>query len=197
MQSPITPGPDNLPQTSEWDTAPPSNVAAHRASLFLWIVAAIELFGCACMSAMFAAISVLPDAQFAEAAAQQGADMAQMETVRKAGPMLAVVFIILGIVPGIAYAILAFFVRKRKSAAVTISLVLAVTQAIVLGIIFLTGLAQGILGANPVALTTNFVMFGTPLALLGAAIYWLYRTQSPAAAAHHLEPRDPWDDDSR
>lgn len=162
----------------------------------MWIISAIQVLGCSCMSAMFVAIAFISDEQFAEAAAKQSADPAAIDAVRKGGPMLALVFVILGVAPGVAYFVLAFFVRKRKRGAVTASMALAITQAIVFGVIFLSGVLQGITTANPVALTMNFLVFGTPLALLGATIYWLYRIQSPAAA-RPVEPRDPWDDDPR
>ena len=147
------------------------------------------------MSVMFAALSLVSEEQFAEAAAKQGADQAALDAVRKGGPMFALIFVVLGVAPGVAYFVLAFFVRKRKRGAITTSMALAVTQAIVIGVIFLSGLAQAVLAANPVALTTNCLVFGTPLALLGAAIYWLFRTQSPDLP-QRVEARDPWDDDS-
>jgi hypothetical protein len=174
-------GGDQPPLPSrEWDE-PAGPDPNFRAAVFVWIAGAVTMLmsGCCAMTAM-----MLGTVSLEELERVAGQPMPPQFT--QVQPMLAYVAIavlVMGFVPGVIYLVLGFGIRRGKLLPIRLAMVLAITQSIVLACLLLWDLAQAITAGNPMALTVSVLLMGTPLALLGFALRWLFAAQQQAASA--------------
>lgn len=179
--------PSSIPPTSsEWDQPSAGSVAqpAGRAAVQLWILAAVELVMFGCLSATASLLAFIPETEIRKALQPGQVSEEQMQMFLQAKEMaipVALTILILGLIPAIAYVILGFFVRLSRPNAIGTALLLAVTQSIVFGVLFLQGAIAAVMQHNPAQFTVDCLSFGTVLVLLGYAIKWLLRARSSAS----------------
>lgn len=179
------------PGLDQWHLAPDhgSPNLRHRAAVITWIIGSVQsvLFG-SCSALTTWAARLRPDEL------QGITNPEQLEQFSKFHPMLghvAITLFVLGVVPGIVYLMLGFAVRTGSTIATGTALVLAITQSIVLGTIFIHNVLTAVLAHDPVMLTVNALTLGSLLALLGFGIrsLWLARQ----CDRDNLEAQtDPW-----
>lgn len=162
--------------------------------MFLWIVAALEMTGFGCCSVAMAVASFVPADQLQEQL-QENPAAAEITVEQLRAIMLpgAIVFLVLGFLPGVAYLILGFFVRQGKTIAINFALLLLITQIIVFGIMMLAAVAQALIAGNPVQFTSNLLILGTLLAMLVATMRWLLRARNFQSQVLG-EQSDPWNE---
>lgn len=165
-----------------------------RAALFLWIVGGLQaVFFTSCAACMGIA-ALLPADQWQEVLAQQNQSLPQGVTPSQfQGAMLplAVLMFVLGVLPGIAYIVLAFFVRKAKPGAINLALLILITQMVVLGVMFLLNVGTGIVAGAPIQITVTVLTQGSLLAILFATARWLFKARSYGTEVIGQES-DPW-----
>ena len=195
MTNPILgqPHPTPPPGYNEWDMLAhgTSSGAAQRAALFTWIVAGVELVLFGGCSAAIAIISTVPLEEL-----RKMGDPAQIDQIAQIYPMLgaiAVVMFIFGFLPAIAYLILGFGVRAGKPLSITVTLVLAMTQCTVFGVLFINNTLASVQRGDPATLMLNVVTLGSLVGLLGytARLLWQMKQQANNNRAIHT---DPWNE---
>ncbi len=163
------------PYTDPWNL-PPIGVKARnlcrRAAAITWLIGAVQAVFFGTCTAVTAWAALLPLDQLRRVTSHE-----QFEQFSNIRPMLgaAVVTVgVLGFVPGVAYVILGFGVRRGHTAATRVVLVLATTQVIVFGTVFVHNVLTAIRTRNPTVLTFNAATLGSLLVLLGLAIRRLW-----------------------
>jgi len=184
---------ESQPPINEWDQVETvSSGQVRRAAWFVWGVGMLQavLFGCGAASSMVAA--AMPYEDLLAEMQKQGHDTTPFEQM---GPeffaILAGTLFFLGFLPGVAYLVLGFFVHKGNQRVMEFTLLLLLTQALVIGLVFLTGAAGSLFALDPIALTSNVLLFGTPFAVLCVTILQVYRARQEVSNA--IGPNiDPW-----
>lgn len=163
------------------------------------------LFGlCSCS---YALIAIIPIDEVASQGAISADHMRAWEQFKPHSLMLATTTFVLGCVPGVCYLLLGFGVRRGQRGMTIASLILAMTQAIVCGLVLLLSLIEGFRRGEPLAITIPVLTFGTLLGLLVFLCVWLFRALRVTAytgygptdprLVEHYDPRNPWDDPQR
>jgi len=181
---------------TEWDQ-PKATGFAHpptKAAWFVWIIGLLQVVLLGCCSTAYLTLSLLPEDQLKEAIEQQTSDPAITEAFNQdMFRMVAGLCFFLGFVPGVLYLILGFGVQKSKPNWTSFTILLLITQAIVLGVLTLAGIAQGLFTGNPSMVTLNLLLMGTPLLILGYTIYFVRK-----AANYNRDTlgtsSDPWNE---
>lgn len=175
------------------DDAAESTAVAQTASVWLWALGALQVLVFGCCTASIAITAQMPLEAFQQEVAAYELPPQQAAELHGMLHYSALIVLLMGFLPGVAYLICGFGVRRGKRTAIGLALLLAITQAIVFGVMGLYSLAAAAMAANPVAFTVNFVTFGTILGVLGAAIYWLTKALrfQPTTDA---DTTDPWND---
>lgn len=170
-----------------------------RAAMFLWILGGVQLFCFSCCATCLTTFAMLPIEQWNELMQGQSQALDGMAPgdVHAALLPMAILAVVLGVAPGTAYVVLAFFVKKAQPAAVNIAMLVAITQIIVFGIMFLLNVVSGVARGNPVAVTAAVLTQGSLLALLVATVRWLsaVRKYGQTVMGEQSDPwseRDPW-----
>jgi hypothetical protein len=168
--------------------------ASRSAAVWVWAVGALEVLFSGCLMASVAATSALPRQRLVDELRRQNWSPQQIDQIHVLYPLLwavAVVIFFCGVVPGLAYLAMGFGVRAGRMGWVTACLALTVTQSLVLGVLLLTHLAGAVFSGDPGALTAGALVFGSPLALLGAVVYRLLIVSRHRR--EHLDLQtDPW-----
>lgn len=168
---------------NEWDQLPgpmPSVGVTPplRAAILLWIVGPLQMAIFGCCGSVYATMAMIPYEEFLKLFEQHQPHMAdQADQIHPLLPAFAVSMLVLGFLPGVAYLLLGFGVRKAKPAAINFAQMIALTQGIVLAVFFLLLLAGAVQTGSPMTLTFVLILIGTPLAILGVAFYWLQKAK--------------------
>jgi hypothetical protein len=183
--------------SSEWDPPAPKAPAqpASRAAFHLWFLVGMQMV-IFVMEAL--GLFSLAHRPYEEFAAQMEEARWPPGTVAQAYPMLwgvGVMALVLGFLPGAAYVILAFGVRRGRAAEIGLALLLTTTQLVVGGVILLASALEAILHGQPGSMTMSVVLLGTPLAVLGLTARWLHAARGSAAGPK--PGREPWDEGGR
>ncbi len=165
------------------------------ASRWIWAIGAVELLLSGCVITTLAAAATTPRQDLFERFREvySPSEIRMFEQIYPLLPALAVTLLVCGAIPGVAYLILGFGVRAGHPTSMATALVLAVTQAIVLGVLLAAQLLGSIVAADPAAFTSGVLVLGTPVALLGAGIYRLILAQRKRREADELGT-DPWNE---
>jgi len=164
---------------------------ARRAALLVWALAAVGLIAFGCCSTALSLWAGRSQDELKQALPQWDADqLAQLYPLL--WPMAILVFVI-GFLPGLIYLIAGFGVRSGRALPTNLALLLTITQAIVWGVLFLSGVFQAVRMGSPTNLTVNVLTFGSFLALLGFTIHWLLRAKRARQESAELAT-DPWND---
>ncbi len=206
-----------LPNDNPWDDAErddawdqPRRRSFHdvlrRAAKALWFLGTVEavVFGYLTLSML--AIAALPEAELRQRIAEMQEtstmDPAMVEAAMQFKSMampFSAALALFGFIPGVAYIVLGFYVRRGRATAVNFSLLMIVTQGIVVGVLLMAGVLASIQQMSPGVLTAYVLLLGTPMALLVFAGLSLMRSRALLAeGAQDPEGGDrddlePWD----
>ena len=141
----------------------PPLVAKRAASLVWWLGSAEVVVGSAA-AAIFIAAARMPVTKLIS----WGQPMPLDELAIAQGRLLpvAMLFALLGTVPGLAYLVLGFPVRSGRRWPIFLALLLVVTQSVALGVALIGGTIQAVRVGQPPLLTLNVLVFGSPIAFL-------------------------------
>ena len=191
---------DPGPGLNSWNVPPQMRGMnpRRRAAYFVWGVGIVEilLFGCCSLGAILARSMPLADLQADFAARNPQVSHEQLNQLAQIYQLawpLAVLFLVVGFLPGLAYALLGFGVRKGRPISTNTALLLAITQTIVFGVIFAVNVAGAVMSENLPALTANFIGFGSLLMVLGFTIFWLFRAKT-IPGGNPDQDFEPWND---
>jgi hypothetical protein len=109
---------------------------------------------------------------------------------------LAMTLLVLGFLPGLAYLLLGFPVRRGRRPATVIAFVLIGMQTLVVGLMCLLNLLGALIAGNPGGATMAVLMWGSLLALLIYTAWWLLQALRGHPAPLTADPpdgREPWD----
>ena len=160
---------------------PPTRAgSSERAARWIWWIGGAEtlLFGtCSALSANVASTPV----ERIISQLDGSVDVAQLTAAHeKLWPVVALL-LILGVVPGLAYLVLGFGIRRGVLAATRVGLVICGTQAVVVTFFAVNTVLAAILTLNPVAVSVWVILLGTPTALLMFLVRALLRAQAEQA----------------
>lgn len=163
-----------------------------RAAIWVWVIGAMQLMLSSCFLLMFAALALIPPQMLLnEMHGQYSAD--EIALIYQAVWPSIIVLGLGGSLPGIVYLALGFAVWAGRRPAIITAMVMVITQCIVLGLLLVTQVVAAVLTADPAALTSGVLLFGTPLAVLGRGWFWLHRHNR--LHRHHADQlTDPWRD---
>jgi len=162
-----------------------------QAAVWVWAIGSVQavLFGCCGVSVAWMSIIPIEELQIT--------DPAQFEVISKvysmSGAVAAMIFF-LGFAPAVAYLAMGFAVRAGRKLAIDASTLLAITQAIVFGLIFVVNVAAGLVQGSPAAITGTVLTFGTPLVLLVYGIRCLWRLRRFDHVDRDEQDTDPWNE---
>jgi hypothetical protein len=161
---------------NEWDELPAAGMShpARRAGIFVWALAAVCLavFGCLGTSSLVFSRMSRDELQSKFVLSEQ--EMSVLEPSYLLA--FSVMAVALGVLPGLTYLVAGFGVRAGRLTATNVALYVAITQAIVFGLLGLFSLLDAARSGDPQKLTMMILTFGTFLALLGYTIRCLVRS---------------------
>ncbi len=163
---------------NEWDVplvGPPAN-ARKRASFWVWVIGGVEVVAFGFCGLFLSVMSRFTAGDFEQALTPE-----QLSQYSEVQPMLkpaAVTFLVLGFIPGLVYVLLGFKVRNGNRRATTTALILAMTQGLVFGVLFLSSVLHAVGQGDPAALTINVLTLGSLLGLLGIGTHRLWQTRT-------------------
>ncbi len=166
-----------------------------RAAVYLWWLAAVEMGLSGLGALLMVAASAVP---VNELTAELPAD--QIELFLEIRPLLiplALGVLVLGFVPGLAYAVLGFAVRTGRRWAINTALVLSATQLLVAGVLCAFAILGAIVTLDPVAVTVSVLFYGSPTLLLAFCVRLLMASRRTTRATSMWEDEgDPWSTDA-
>lgn len=183
----------NDPLRTTWNPPSPNPIAS-RAALWTWILGVIQVLLSGCLASVFAVMAVMPLTQLQEIYAGQPQSF---ELIAKMHPRfwpMAGLMLVMGFIPGVAYIIAGFGVRKNNGTATYVAMLLAITQTIVLGVLVLNNIAVALTQGDLCQVTFNVVVMGTMLGMIGYTALLLYRTRRGDVSNWQDQSTDPWDD---
>jgi len=173
------------------DRSSPDRTAT-RAAIWVWIVGAVETVVFGCMGCALSVAALTPLNKLEEILADHPMrENIDLEQGYKMLWMVAVLFIVLGLMPGIAYLALGFAVKARKAALTNFALMLLMTQSIVWGLILVINVGSGFVNGSPAEVTLSVLTLGTLVVLIVVAIRTILSI-GPAELGASAEHSDPW-----
>lgn len=172
-----------------------------RAARLLWLTGAIlcVVFG-SCAAGMWMFDSFTPaEVEQILRKSQTGDVNTFMEQYRQVAPHLraiAVMLLLLGFLPGLAYLYLGFPVQRGRRSAAVAAFVLTGTQTLVVTLICLLNLLAALMTGNPGGATMTVLIWGSLAGLLAYTAWTLLRVVRSRAAPAGTDPpdgREPWD----
>lgn len=164
--------------------------ACQKAARWVWTVGVLEMAAGGCATTCLGSLATQTKESLLEQAGPEF-PAAQFELVYPWLAPTAILIFVLGFLPGLVYVLLGFGVKAGRMGQVTFALVLALTQVIVLVFLGLSHVAGAWIAADPCALTSGVVLFGSPIFLLAVTLQWLLRAQRLHRQIQH-EETDPW-----
>lgn len=179
---PMSQSPSSLPPPtgnagSEWDEPDRSAAAPRRAATLLWIIGGVQIVVFGSCSVIYGILSLLTADQVAAMAPGNDTLVRQFEQVHPALPVMAVMLLVLGFLPGLAYLVLAFGVRRGRRHPMLFAQLLLITQLIVFGVLFAHAAIVAVMNRDPLQLTVAILVLGTGIALLAFGLYWVYQSR--------------------
>ena len=173
---------------NEWDAA--SEVAynpARRAAIFVWVLGVLSVVAFGFGTLLFLLLTALPAESFLQAIPELTPE--DLEEIRSSARIVALLFVVLGFAPGIAYIFFGFGVRKSQATPTKLAATLALTQLIIWGVILMANLVVAARASQPAAITLQVLTLGTFLALLG---YTLHCLREAARAIREPNTNESW-----
>ncbi|MCC6580318.1 MAG: hypothetical protein IT440_07730 [Phycisphaeraceae bacterium] len=170
--------------------------ADHRLSrsvVFLWIIGGLEVVFCGFLSLMSLIIYATVSIEQFQSILKDNPEA--VEAIRPHYPNIMVwvfwAMLFLGVAPGLILLGMGFALRKGLNWAVSVSLLLLVTQSLVLALYLLVSIIQALMMGSPAALTANVLLYGSPMLVLLAGIQALWRTRQSRSDIRSIHC-DPW-----
>ena len=170
---------------------PGPNGLRQRAAVSVWVIGAVQTVAFGCCSALMGMVAMVPLEHF-----RTVTDLKVFEQLAGVYPLLgdaAMTGFVLGFLPGLAYLALGFAVRVGRGFSTEVAMVLAATQLVVFGTVFVSNLVVAVTGHSPSAATVNILTLGSLLALLGYGIRCLWLARQ-SRHGDWDESTDPWND---
>lgn len=185
---------DPLQQTGN---PPSANPIASRAALWTWILGVAQVLFSGCLSSAFAVLAVTPLPKLLQEVSEKQPE--SVEVITTMYPLfwpMAGLILVMGFIPGVAYIVAGFGVRKNNSTATYVAMLLAITQTIVLGVLVLSNIVVALSKGDLCSVTFNIIVMGTMLAMIGYTALLLYRTRRGDVSTWQDQSTDPWDEPS-
>lgn len=142
-----------------------SLLIAKRAACLVWLVGSVELLVGTAAAGIFLAASRMPLPEVM-AWSGQPIGLGELALAQDRFLSVAIVFVVLGTVPGLGYLILGFSVRWGRSRPIVLALLMAVTQSVALAIGLVGATVHAIRLDQPPMLTINAFILGSPIVFL-------------------------------
>ncbi len=146
---------------------------AKKAAIYMWILSGVLIVFFGCCSSLFGLLTLIPFDELLGHPEMKQLDPVLFEQIYKMSSAIALTLMAIGLVPAILFCILAFFVRQTNKPAMITTAVLMILVAVVMGFMLLSTLAEALKQGNFPALFIGLLMFGLPVGLSVAVLYYL------------------------